>query len=271
MVKGEVADWPILKGLGGQVGDWVDQAVSARQVASLIIESFPIEGQPGARANPRVVADCARTLGLDEPEVHVRNSPFTQAYTSRAFGRDHLVLTSGLLNLFAARPEELKFVVGHVKCGHAELRNNAIGLLAAVQAIDLAIVPDRFQSALPTLGLARLYAWCRESRGLGRPRRAPLLWGAKGRLRGDHEGAARARRRQPLDRSGGEGLRRRGDHPLVPGLAAAAVRPAGRRPEAARAGEPLRPRAARGAPLLGGDRCAQGRSWPASPPQRRGA
>ena len=35
--------------------------------------------------------------------------------------------------------------------------------MSAVQAINQAVVPDRYQVVLPTLGLGRLYTWCRES------------------------------------------------------------------------------------------------------------
>ena len=35
--------------------------------------------------------------------------------------------------------------------------------MAAVQAINVAVVPDKYQAVLPTLGLGRLYTWCRES------------------------------------------------------------------------------------------------------------
>jgi len=114
-----------------------------------------------------VVADCARTLGVAKPAVYVRNSPFTQAYVVHAFDREHLVLTSGTLNLYADRSRELKFVIGHelghVKCGHLELKHKAFGLFSAVQAVNLAVVPDRYQAVLPSLGLGRLYTWCRES------------------------------------------------------------------------------------------------------------
>ena len=167
LVKGDVADWPILGGLGKQVGTWVDQFVDAQQVANIITVTFPVEGQPALRPLDRVAEECAETLGVPKPAVHVRNSPFAQAYVVHAFDRDHLVLTSGLLNLYAGRPEELKFVVGHelghVKCGHQDLKNKAFGLLSAVQAINLAVVPDKCQAVLPTLGLGRLYTWCRES------------------------------------------------------------------------------------------------------------
>ena len=167
LLKGEVPDWPILGGLGRQIGGWVDPFLDARQIVAVITEAFPVEGQPALLPLRRLVADCARTLGLPEPAVQVRNSPFTQAYAVHAFDRDNLALTSGLLDLFAERPEELKFVVGHelghVKCDHLELKQKAFVLLSAVQAISLTIVPDRYQAVLPTLALGRLYTWCRES------------------------------------------------------------------------------------------------------------
>ena len=53
--------------------------------------------------------------------------------------------------------------LGHVVCGHLELKQKAFGLLAAVQAINIVVVPDKYQAVLPTLGLGRLYTWCRES------------------------------------------------------------------------------------------------------------
>ena len=166
-VLGEVGDWPVLGGLPKQLGDWVGPYFEADALARTITEAFPIEGQPAAGAVDRLVADCSATLGVDKPLVYIRNSPLTRAYAVRAGGRHHLVLTSGLLNLFAGRPEELKFVVGrelgHVVCDHAELRSKAYALLAAAQAINVAVVPDRYQNALPLLALGRLYSWSRES------------------------------------------------------------------------------------------------------------
>ncbi len=167
LVKGDVPNWPILDGIGKQVGGWFDQFVGAQQIANIITEAFPVEGQPALRPIDVEVERCARTLGVAKPAVYVRNSPFTQAYVARAFDQDHLILTSGLLALYAGRPEELRFVIGHelghVKCGHLELKHSAFGLMAAVQTINLAVVPDKYQNVLPTLGLGRLYTWCRES------------------------------------------------------------------------------------------------------------
>ncbi|MDB5350581.1 MAG: hypothetical protein JWN86_1828 [Planctomycetota bacterium] len=65
-------------------------------------------------------------------------------------------MTSGLLNLYAGRPEELKCVVGHelghVKCGRLELKSKAFGVPSAARAIDVAVVPDKYQAVLPNQG-----------------------------------------------------------------------------------------------------------------------
>ncbi len=167
LVKGDVADWPILGGLGKQLGDWVEPFTGAQRIADLITEAFPIEGQPALRSLEVEVEHCARVLGIPRPVVHMRNSPFTQAYVVRAFDRDHLVVTSGLLDLYAGRPQELRFIIGHelghVRCGHIELKAKAFGLIGALQAINLATMPDRYQGVAPTLALGRVYTWCRES------------------------------------------------------------------------------------------------------------
>jgi hypothetical protein len=71
------------------------------------------------------------------------------------------------LNLFEQRPGELRFVVGrelgHIKCGHLALKRKAYGVLSAIQAINTAVVPVRYQNVLPLLALGRLFTWCRES------------------------------------------------------------------------------------------------------------
>jgi hypothetical protein len=76
-------------------------------------------------------------------------------------------LTSGLLNLFENRPDELAFVVGrelgHLRCGHDDLYCKAYTVLAALRSVDPAVVPDRFREALPVLPLGRLFTWSREA------------------------------------------------------------------------------------------------------------
>src|SRR3954471_6295686 len=58
LMEGEPADWPIFGPLGEQLGSWIDQFVSARQVASIITDAFPVEGQPALRPLDQVVDQC---------------------------------------------------------------------------------------------------------------------------------------------------------------------------------------------------------------------
>ena len=53
--------------------------------------------------------------------------------------------------------------MGHIKCGHSDLKRKAYAVLSAIQGIDAAVVPDRYQNLLPLLALGRLLTWCRES------------------------------------------------------------------------------------------------------------
>jgi Zn-dependent protease with chaperone function len=167
--KGDVEEWSklLLGGMPGQVGEWAAQYFDARALASVITEAFPIEGQAAAGPVDRLVSDCATTMGVDKPAVYLRNSPECRVYAVEASGRHHLVLTKGLLDLFAGRPDELKFVVGrelgHIRCGHAALIGKSYAVLHAVQAMDAAAIPERFQTALPLLAPGRLFTWCREA------------------------------------------------------------------------------------------------------------
>ena len=166
-LRGEVAEWTILGGLAGRLGDWAARFFDAQALSNLINEAFPVEGQPALGPVDGLVAECAGTLGLEKPAVWVRNSPFARAYALEAGGRCHLVLTSAMLGLFEGRPAELRFVVGrelgHVLCGHEEMRRKSYAILAAVRAIDEAAVPDRYRDVLPLLAMGRLFSWSREA------------------------------------------------------------------------------------------------------------
>ena len=166
---GDVEQWSkqLLNGLPGQVGDWVTQFIDATKMANIITQAFPVEGQPALKPVDDLVAECARTLGVNRPAVYVRNSPQTLIYTVQAGGQYHLVITSALLFLFENRPGELKFVVGrelgHIKCGHPDLKRKAYAVLSVIQGINTAVVPDRYQEVVPLLALGRLLTWSRES------------------------------------------------------------------------------------------------------------
>ena len=166
---GDIQQWSkqLLGGMPGQVGDWVTQFIDATRMANIITEAFPIEGQPGFRPVDEVVADCAARWASRSRQSTSATRRQTRIYTVQAGGRFHLVITSALLNLFEKGPGELKFLVGrelgHIKCGHPELKRKAYAVLSAMQAIDMAVVPDRYQNVLPLLALGRLLTWCRES------------------------------------------------------------------------------------------------------------
>ena len=61
----------------------------------------------------------------------------------------------------------MKFIVGrglrHVKFGHGELTSKAFALMAALQAVDLSLVPDRFHNMLPDLAMGWMLSLSRES------------------------------------------------------------------------------------------------------------
>ncbi len=166
---GDVEQWSkqLLNGLPGQVGDWVTQFIDATRMANVISEAFPIEGQHALKPVDDLIAECASTLGVDKSAVYLRNSPQTRIYAVMAGGRHHLVITSALLSLFDGRAAELKFVVGrelgHIKCGHPELKRKSYAVLSVIQGINTAVIPDRYQDVLPLLALGRLLTWCRES------------------------------------------------------------------------------------------------------------
>jgi hypothetical protein len=74
---GDIQQWwnQLLGGLPDQVGDWVKQFIDATAMANTITQAFPVEGQPALRPVDEVVADCARTLSVDKPDVYARNYP----------------------------------------------------------------------------------------------------------------------------------------------------------------------------------------------------
>ena len=162
-----VQDWPILEDLVKQVGDYAAKYLDAQTIAHAISTGMSLEGQPPLRRLKELVDSCAATLGMDVPEVFVRNCPITTAYVGKAGNRTTLVLTSGLLGLYEGCDDELRFIIGHelghAKCDHIRMKRAAYGILVAIQKIDQYAVPDKYQRVLPTLAAGRLFQWCRES------------------------------------------------------------------------------------------------------------
>lgn len=167
LMVGDVASLPILSNLAKSVGDWINQFVDANRIAGIITEAMPIDGQESLKSVDDLVVECAQTLGLPKPLVHVRNHHVRNAYISSINGKFHFVLTSSLLDLYEDRPQELKFIIGHelghALLGHESTKRKAFGILWAIQTIEPAAVPDKFQNVLPPLALGRLFTWSREA------------------------------------------------------------------------------------------------------------
>jgi len=53
--------------------------------------------------------------------------------------------------------------LGHLKSNHAKMRRAGFAVLRLIQAVDASVVPDKFQTAFPTLALGRFLNWLRES------------------------------------------------------------------------------------------------------------
>lgn len=159
--------WAILKGVTDHLGEWIGKYLDATKIANAITSGMPIEGQVPLRDLDATVDECAQILGVRKPRVYVRNSPFTAAYVTSVGDQSILVLTSGLLKLYADRPDELRFVIGHelghLKCQHIRLKTAAYGILKALQEIDTSAIPTSYQRVAPTLALGRLLSWSRES------------------------------------------------------------------------------------------------------------
>ena len=164
----QVSKWPLIGELIRDFDESVTKAFDAKVIADAITRGMPLEGQEETLSSVKtIVDDCAATLGMASPVVFVRNSPLTTAYVGTAGDQTVLVVTSGLLDLFEKREDELRFIVGRelgrVKCDQIRLKRTAYGILAAIQLIDVAAIPDKFQRVLPTLAVGRFFEWCREA------------------------------------------------------------------------------------------------------------
>ena len=77
-----VQDWPFLGDLAKQVGDYAAKYLDAHTIANAISTGMPLQGQPPLDHLKDLVDSCASTLGMDAPEVFVRNYPITTAYVT---------------------------------------------------------------------------------------------------------------------------------------------------------------------------------------------
>lgn len=162
---GAVDRWPLWRDLTDSVGSWISPFVDATRISATIVDSFPVGEQEAARKITQLVAECARILNMENPDVFIRRSPHARAYVTEVAGRPMLTLTSGLLDLYRT-PEELRFVIGRelgrIKSGHVSERAKAYAVFAALHRVNLVVVPDKAQFAITGLVLGRLMSLYRE-------------------------------------------------------------------------------------------------------------
>ncbi|MEM1031887.1 MAG: M48 family metallopeptidase [Myxococcota bacterium] len=114
----------------------------------------------GPRQLPRVydiTRQCAETLGIETPTVHIRNSPVLNAMTSGTQDDAFIIVHSSLID--ALSDDELLSVIGH-ECGH--IHNDHVVYLTTLQM--LRIMASRFIPA-PLLqpAMFALSAWSRRA------------------------------------------------------------------------------------------------------------
>ena len=158
-------DWTLVEKVANALGDEAEKVLSADKINPLMNQTMPLRGQPFNKIDA-LVTDCAAILRVDIPIVYVRKSSEPLCYSYQNGETLHLVLTSEMLELYEARPEELRFIIGRVlgqyKCGHMELRKKAEVLLKAFQDISMPGLPAAAQTTLAYLGFEYYYGWCRE-------------------------------------------------------------------------------------------------------------
>ena len=155
-------DWPLVKSLVGLGQDIVD----APQWASIATEAIYTSNQPSTKPITDMVNECAEILGIDAPEIYLKGDDDPNAYVAGLRAPHHLVLTSGLLDLYEESPEELRFIIGH-ELGHIKsqhIRTHFVGRMFL-----LSIVGDEGAKAsfaddfIASLSIHTLLHWYRES------------------------------------------------------------------------------------------------------------
>ncbi len=170
-------DWGLFNKIRSGLGSKIETFFDANLISEAINQSLSTEGQPFAKLDA-LVAECAEILHVNKPDIRVRNSAEARATFVRVGDADFLVLTSGLLELFESRPEELRFVVGRElargKGPQAQYSRRLGPIVAILHRIPLATLTGWVPPVGP-LGFAsnvgeqsqfylkRAIGWCREN------------------------------------------------------------------------------------------------------------
>jgi len=157
-----VASWPLVRELVGLGQNLID----ANLLANLANETIPITDQKRAAPILQTVRECAETLQVPAPPVHVDGEPQANAYVAGLKPPHVLVFTSGLLDLYEERPSELRFVIGH-ELGHIKAQHLKTHFLGST--LLQALLGDRGRSAsfredfIASAAVGTLLHWYRES------------------------------------------------------------------------------------------------------------
>lgn len=158
-------DWP--GEFVATLGTWAEGLLDGQKILEATHLGCPVDGQPALTPVDRLVADCAKILGIPKPQVIVRSDPYPRAYVVAIADKPYLVLTSSLLALYEGVPQELRFVVGRelgrIKCDGLQLRRVSYGLLSILQGLDDETIPAEARAAMLTYAVGRFLTWSRES------------------------------------------------------------------------------------------------------------
>ena len=115
---GDDSQWPTMKTVANLGADLLD----AHALVTAAKQQMNVSEEPRAKAVMLMVRECAVILGIEPPLIHIEENAFPEAYVTGIRTPHMLILTSGLLELYADSPDELRFIIGHV-LGHIKSRH----------------------------------------------------------------------------------------------------------------------------------------------------
>lgn len=109
-----------------------------------------------------LLQEACEILHVPEPELYIRYSPVTNAYTS-GMGRTFMVLNSSLVDSFT--DDELRFIIGHelghIKCGHVLYLTIGFLLIELLRAVGEKTLGIGQMAGLGLL--SAFYEWMRQA------------------------------------------------------------------------------------------------------------
>jgi Zn-dependent protease with chaperone function len=157
----------LFKQIKQQMGKPLCEALDAGVIAGMITTAMSLDGQEAIKPLRDIVDDCARILGMEPPQVWIKQSPLVNCYVAKLQEPHFLIIHSRLLELYEGKPDELRFIIGHelghLKCKHLKAQRVGRAVLGRLESLDEKVIPIDFQGILPTIGLGYLLSWCRES------------------------------------------------------------------------------------------------------------